>query len=229
VSLVIFDLDNTLLGGDSDFLWGRFLVERGIVDQTAYEEANARFYQDYQRGALNIVDFLNFALQPLAANELEMLYRWREAFIAEKIKPIMLPAAQALIAKHKEAGDTALVITATNRFVTEPIVRLFGIEHLLATTPEMVDGHYTGRFTDIPCFQEGKVKQLEDWLRKANQSLEGSWFYSDSHNDLPLLKRVDHAVAVDPDETLEQQAKERGWPIISLREATCPDHHFAAA
>ncbi len=227
MSLVIFDLDNTLLGGDSDFLWGRFLVERGIVDQMAYEEANTRFYEDYRRGALNIVDFLNFALQPLAANAPELLYRWREAFIEEKIKPIMLPAAHALIAKHREAGNTALVITATNRFVTEPIVRLFGIEHLLATTPEMVDGRYTGRFSGIPCFQEGKVKLLEKWLRETNQSLEGSWFYSDSHNDLPLLKRVDHAVAVDPDETLEQLAKEHGWAIISLREAICPDHHFA--
>jgi len=229
VSLVIFDLDNTLLGGDSDFLWGRFLVERGIVDQAVYEEANARFYEDYRKGTLNIVDFLNFALQPLAANELEMLYRWRDEFIDEKIKSIMLPPAQALIAKHREAGDTLLVITATNRFVTEPIVRLFGIEHLLATTPEMVDGRYTGRFTGIPCFQEGKVKQLESWLRKANQSLAGSWFYSDSHNDLPLLMRVDNAVAVDPDETLEQLATEHGWPIISLREATCPEHHLTAA
>ena len=229
MSLVIFDLDNTLLGGDSDFLWGRFLIERGLVDQAAYEEANARFYEDYRQGTLNIVDFLNFALQPLAAGEPEALYRWREEFIDEKIKPIMLPAAQALIAKHRDAGDTLLVITATNRFVTEPIVRLFGIEHLLATTPEMVDGRYTGRFTGIPCFQEGKVKQLESWLRSANQSLEGSWFYRDSHNDLPLLRRVDHAVAVDPDKMLEQQAKEQGWPIISLREATCPDHHFAAA
>jgi HAD superfamily hydrolase (TIGR01490 family) len=229
VSLVIFDLDNTLLGGDSDFLWGRFLVERGIVDQTAYEEANARFYEDYRKGTLDIRDFLNFALQPLAANEPETLYRWRDEFIEEKIKPIMLPPARALIAKHREAGDTLLVITATNRFVTEPIVRLFEIEHLLATSPEMVDGRYTGRFAGIPCFQEGKVEQLESWLKKANQSLEGSWFYSDSHNDLPLLMRVDHPVAVDPDETLERQAKEHGWPIISLRKTTCPDHHLATA
>lgn len=229
MSLVIFDLDNTLLGGDSDFLWGRFLVERGIVDQAAYEEANARFYEDYRGGALDIVDFLNFALQPLATNEPETLYRWRSKFIDEKIKPIILPAAQALIAKHREAGDTLLVITATNRFVTEPIVQLFEIEHLLATTPEMIDGRYTGRVTGIPCFQEGKVKQLESWLKKTNRSLEGSWFYSDSHNDLPLLMHVDHAVAVDPDETLEQLATEHGWPIISLREANCPDHHFASA
>jgi HAD superfamily hydrolase (TIGR01490 family) len=220
VSLAIFDLDNTLLGGDSDYLWGRFLVKRGIVDRTEYEAANARFYEDYRNGVLDIAAFLHFALQPLAANSPERLGQWRKTFIEEEIKPIMLADGQALIAKHKAAGDTLLVITATNRFVTEPIVELFGIEHLLATIPEIHDGRFTGRFVGDPCFQEGKVRQLEHWLARSGETLNGSWFYSDSHNDLPLLERVDHPVAVDPDETLQREAERRSWPIISLRESS---------
>lgn len=217
MSLAIFDLDNTLLAGDSDYLWGQFLVEKGIVDRGFYEEANARFYEHYRKGNLDIAQFLQFALKPLADNEPEALYAWRELFIEEKIRPILLPAARALIEEHREAGDLLIVITATNRFVTEPIVRLYGIEQLIATTPEFRDGRYTGRFEGTPCFQDGKVKRLDAWLSENDHSLEDSWFYSDSHNDLPLLSRVANPVAVDPDETLAGIAAEKGWPIISLR------------
>jgi HAD superfamily hydrolase (TIGR01490 family) len=210
-------LDNTLLAGDSDYLWGQFLVEQGIVDREAYEDANARFYQQYREGTLDITEFLGFALKPLADNEPERLWAWRNQFLESKIKPIMLKPARNLIAKHRTMGDTLMVITATNRFVTEPIVDLYGIEHLIATTPEFDGNRYTGRFEGEPCFQGGKVKRLQQWLDERDEDLAGSWFYSDSHNDLPLLERVDHPVAVDPDETLAAVSAERGWPVISLR------------
>lgn len=217
MSLAIFDLDNTLLAGDSDYLWGCYLVDRGIVDRDEYEEANARFYEQYRQGRLNIEEFLSFALRPLACHEPERLYAWRRDFVEEFIKPILLPAAFALIERHRQAGDLPVVITATNRFVTEPIVELYGIEHLIATVPEFSGGRYTGRFEGTPCFQEGKVLRLSEWLAKNGHGLEDSWFYSDSHNDLPLLNRVAHPVAVDPDDALAKIADEKAWPVISLR------------
>jgi HAD superfamily hydrolase (TIGR01490 family) len=226
VSLAIFDLDNTLIADDSDYLWGQFLVDQGIVDKNLYESANAKFYDDYKQGSLDIVEFLRFSLQPLADNNPEQLYQWRAQFIEEAIRPLLLEPAQQLIDKHRNRGDTLLVITATNRFVTEPIVQLYGIENLLATTPELIDGRYTGGFNGIPCFREGKVKLLDAWLKNSTETMQDSWFYSDSHNDLPLLKLVDHPVAVDPDEKLTQFADAANWPIISLRNGVCPTHHF---
>jgi len=226
VSLAIFDLDNTLIADDSDYLWGQFLVDQHIVNKELYEKANIKFYDDYKNGTLDIVEFLHFSLQPLANNDPEQLYQWRDQFIQTIIKPILLKPAQELIAHHKDKGDTLLVITATNRFVTEPIVDLYGIENLLATTPEFLDGKFTGRFNGIPCFQEGKVKLLEEWLKTSTETLQGSWFYSDSHNDLPLLNLVDNPVAVDPDEKLTLFASNNNWPIISLRQEKCPSEHF---
>jgi HAD superfamily hydrolase (TIGR01490 family) len=226
VSLAIFDLDNTLIADDSDYLWGQFLVDQGVVDKYLYESANVKFYDDYKQGTLDIVEFLSFSLRPLADNKPEQLYQWRAQFVQEIITPILLRSAQELIVKHKNCGDTLLVITATNRFVTEPIVKLYGIENLLATTPEFLDGKYTGGFDGIPCFQEGKVKLLEKWLKSSNETMQGSWFYSDSHNDLPLLKLVDNPVAVDPDDKLTEFARAAGWPIISLRQGKCPSEHF---
>lgn len=218
MSLAIFDLDNTLISNDSDFLWGQFLVDRGIVDKDYYEEANKKFYDDYKLGTLNIVEFLHFSLAPLALHDSGQLFKWREEFIDTIIKPICLPAAQALVDKHRSQGDTLLVITATNRFVTEPIVKLYGIDHLLATNPEFINGQYTGKFTGTPCYQDGKVTQLQNWLENSTETLEGSWFYSDSHNDIPLLNLVENAVAVDPDEILLEVAKHHDWPVISLRD-----------
>jgi HAD superfamily hydrolase (TIGR01490 family) len=226
VSLAIFDLDNTLIADDSDYLWGQFLVDQGIVDKDLYESANAKFYDDYKQGTLDIVEFLRFSLQPLADNNPDQLYQWRAQFIEQAIKPLLLKFAQQLIDKHRDRGDTLLVITATNRFVTEPIVQLYGIDNLLATTPEFINGRYTGGFNGIPCFREGKVKLLEAWLKNSTETMQDSWFYSDSHNDLPLLNLVDHPVAVDPDEKLAQFANEADWPIISLRNGQCPTHHF---
>ncbi|MGR9044060.1 MAG: histidinol-phosphatase [Gammaproteobacteria bacterium] len=226
MSLAIFDLDNTLIADDSDYLWGQFLVDQGIVNKDLYESANAKFYEEYKQGRLDIVEFLRFSLRPLADNEPDQLYRWRDQFIREKIQPILLKPAQQLIDKHHAQGDTLMVITATNRFVTEPIVKLYGIDNLLATTPEFIDGRYTGRFNGTPCFQEGKVRLLEEWLETSGETLEGSWFYSDSHNDLPLLNRVENPVAVDPDDRLKSYAEQAHWPVISLRNRHCPTHHF---
>lgn len=226
MSLAIFDLDNTLIADDSDYLWGQFLVDQGIVDKHQYEAANARFYEDYKQGRLDIVEFLRFSLRPLAQHDSRQLFAWRDRFVSEIITPILLEPARELIAKHKNRGDTLLVITATNRFVTEPIVKLYGIDHLLATPPEFVGGRYTGNFVGEPCFQEGKVRLLQQWLEDNRETMNGSWFYSDSHNDLPLLNRVDHAVAVDPDEKLKAHARKAGWPIISLRNGICPTDHF---
>ena len=226
MSLAIFDLDNTLIADDSDYLWGQFLVDQGIVDKAQYEEANAKFYQDYKQGTLDIRAFLQFSLKPLAENEPEDLFRWRTQFIEHVIRPILLQPANQLIDKHRERGDTIMVITATNRFVTEPIAQLYGIDLLLATTPDFVDGRFTGGFSGIPCFQEGKVTLLETWLNEKNQTFANSWFYSDSHNDLPLLNKVDNPVAVDPDEKLRAYAEQKNWPVISLRANDCPEGHF---
>lgn len=218
MALAIFDLDNTLIADDSDYLWGQFLVDQGIVNKEQYEQANAQFYDDYKAGQLDITEFLKFSLAPLAKHEPDQLYAWRNQFIEEIIKPIQLKPAIRLVNKHRFKGDTVLVITATNRFITEPIVKLFGIDHLLATTPEFINGRYTGQFEGIPCYQEGKVELLNLWLQdNTNESLQNSWFYSDSHNDLPLLKLVENPVAVDPDDKLRQFAEDQRWPVISLR------------
>lgn len=218
MALAIFDLDNTLIGGDSDYLWGRFLAEHGIVDGEWYEQENLRFYEEYKAGTLDIFAFLRFSLRPLAENDPADLLRWRAEFIETTIRPIQLPAAQALIERHRDYGDTLLIITATNRFVTEPIANLLGIPHLIATDPEMRDGRYTGNVVGTPCFQQGKITRLNEWLNAQGGDLKGSWFYSDSHNDLPLLRLVDHPVAVDPDEPLTRHAKHHNWPVVTLRD-----------
>lgn len=202
MTLAIFDLDNTLIADDSDYLWGKFLVDQGIVDRLVYDKINEEFYEDYQNGTLDMMAFLRFALAPLAAHPIKQLHNWRQDFINTIITPLLLDKAKALIEKHRAQGDTLLVITATNSFITAPIVALYGIEHLIATTPEMINGKYTGNVNGVPCFQEGKVTRLNEWLTLNNEKLEGSYFYSDSHNDLPLLKLVNFPVAVDPDEKL---------------------------
>ncbi|HED39896.1 MAG TPA: HAD family hydrolase [Chromatiales bacterium] len=216
MSLVIFDLDNTLIGGDSDYLWSQFLTEKGIVG-AEHQRENQRFYDEYIAGTLDINEFLAFQLAPLAAHDISTLKSWREHFLKEKITPIMLTAAEKLIEKHRKNGETLMIITATNRFVTAPIAERLGIPHLIATEPEMSNGQYTGKVAGIPSFREGKVERLMQWLKESGHDLEDSWFYSDSHNDLPLLTLVTHPVAVDPDEALEKQANDHGWPVISLR------------
>ncbi|MCY1211792.1 putative phosphatase [compost metagenome] len=217
VRLALFDLDNTLLAGDSDHAWGDYLCQRGILDGIAYKARNDEFYQDYLAGRLNIQDYLNFSLEILGRTEMVQLEQWHREFMRDCIEPIILPRAEALLAEHRAAGDKLLIITATNRFVTAPIATRLGVETLLATECEMADGRYTGRTTDIPCFREGKVTRLARWLAETGLDLGDSTFYSDSLNDLPLLEQVTRPVAVDPDPKLRAEAERRGWPVISLR------------
>ena len=217
MALAIFDLDNTLLGGDSDYLWGEFLVENNIVDAESYQQANQDFYDQYLAGTMDIFEFSAFQFKPLADNTRDDLIRWREQYLAKKIAPIMLPAARKLIAQHQQQGDTLLIITATNSFITAPIAKSFAIPNLIATEAEMVEGAYTGKVAGTPSYQQGKVVRLEKWLKEQDLTLEGSYFYSDSHNDLPLLNLVEHPVAVDADPKLHAIAKQQGWKIISLR------------
>jgi len=222
LALALFDLDNTLLAGDSDYLWGAFLIEHGIVNVSEFERENERFYHEYKEGSLDIYEFLRFSFRPLRDNRPEDLERWRRDFLHEKIEPIILPAARQLVEHHREMGDTLLIITATNEFVTAPIADRFGIPNLIATVPEKVDGHFTGEVAGRPSFREGKVERLLDWLNATGVDLAGSAFYSDSHNDIPLLERVDRPVAVDPDEYLLRHARDRGWPVMSLRGSSAP-------
>jgi len=218
MALAIFDLDNTLLGGDSDYLWGRYLAENGIVDPQSYHYTNLAYYHDYQAGQLDINAFLQFVFEPLAKNSMQNLLSWRAEYLQQKIMPIILPKGRELIEYHRQQGDTLLIITATNSFLTKPIAEILGIDHLIATDPEMVDGRYTGQVQGVPSFQHGKVVRLQHWLTEHQHNLAGSYFYSDSHNDLPLLEQVETPIAVDPDETLAEIARQRDWKILSLRE-----------
>ncbi|MEH6593097.1 MAG: HAD family hydrolase [Halioglobus sp.] len=217
MTLAIFDLDNTLIGGDSDNLWGQYLCEKGLVDTEGFAEENEQFYQDYQSGNLDIEAYLRFALAPLKGQPPATLALWHKAFMRDKIEPVMLPAAMSLIAHHREKGHHLLVITATNHFITRPIVDALGIDDLLACDAEIVDGLYTGEPIGTPSYHEGKVTRLQHWLAERALGMHGAYFYSDSHNDLPLLERVDQPVAVDPDDTLRAHAEQAGWPVISLR------------
>lgn len=213
MALALFDLDHTLLAGDSDYLWGEFLCDLGVVDRETYRRENARYYRDYQAGRLDIHEFLRFGLAPLAAHAPDDLFAWRRRFITERIEPIVAPAGLDALAGHRQQGDRPVIITATNAFVTAPIAELLGVADLLATEPEIVNGRYTGNVSGIPCFREGKVKRLEAWLATHEASLADSWFYSDSHNDLPLLEAVTHPVAVNPDPVLKQAAERLNWPV----------------
>jgi len=218
--LALFDLDNTLLTGDSDYEWGQFMCDQGVVDRAAYEAQNRKYYEQYKAGTLDIHEFLGFALRPLASHTAGELERWHAQFMRARILPMITPAARTLVRRHLQAGELCAVITATNSFVTAPIAREFGIDHLIATEPERRNGRFTGRVAGTPCFREGKLVRLDEWLAGLGRRLadfEASTCYSDSHNDLALLERVTRPVAVDPDEALAREAARRGWERISLR------------
>jgi len=220
MNLALFDLDNTLLTSDSDFEWSQFLIEKKVLDRKEYESRNLEFYEQYKSGTLDINQFLDFQLQPLSLHPRTQLDDWHNEFMAKKIMSQIAPGAYKLINEHMLGGDLCIIITATNRFVTEPIARILGINNLIATEPGQEDGEFTGQVSGTPCFREGKITRLEDWMDEHNLtwlSFLESWFYSDSLNDIPLLKKVTNPVAVDPDSTLEKYAKENNWPIISLR------------
>lgn len=217
MQLAIFDLDNTLIGGDSDYLWGEYLCEHGLIDSEGHRDAHRQYYEDYHAGRLDIDDFLRFQLKPLADNTLKDLERWRQDYMATKIRPIMLPKARQLVEDHRRRGHELLIITATNRFITEPIAAALEIDNLVATEPRFEAGCYTGEVEGIPSYREGKVQRMHDWLQARGETSCEQWFYSDSHNDIPLLKEVDHPVAVDPDDSLREFAEKMDWPVISLR------------
>lgn len=218
--LVLFDLDNTLLAGDSDFEWAQFLIEQNVLDREVYEARNLEFYEQYKAGTLDIHEFLNFQLKPLSRHPRTQLDAWHAQFMREKILPVVAPKARELVTHHAQDADLMAIITATNSFVTAPIAQEFGIENLIATEPEQLNGEFTGNVSGIPSFREGKITRLDEWLGKkglAWKDVHESWFYSDSLNDLSLLQRVTHPVAVDPDDTLRAYAEQHGWPVISLR------------
>lgn len=220
MNLALFDLDNTLLTSDSDFEWSQFLIEKKVLDRKEYESRNLEFYEQYKSGILDIHQFLDFQLQPLSRYPRIQLDAWHNEFMAKKIMPQIAPGAYKLINEHMLDGDLCIIITATNRFVTEPIAKMLGINNLIATDPDQEDGEFNGQVLGTPCFREGKITRLEDWMDEHNLtwlSFLESWFYSDSLNDIPLLNKVTKPVAVDPDSTLEKYAKKNNWPIISLR------------
>lgn len=217
MALAIFDLDETLLAGDSDHAWGEFLIEKGLVEAEAHRSANDSFYKAYKEGGLDIVAYLKFVLAPTKGMEAGKLQDLQNEFLSSKVEPMITQGGLKALARHRERGDTLMIITATNDLVTAPIAHRLGITELLASQAQMREGRPTGDIEGIPCFKEGKVKRLRNWLMERRESLEGSTFYSDSHNDIPLLQAVETAVAVDPDSKLEKFAKESGWEITSFR------------
>lgn len=220
MDLVLFDLDNTLLAGDSDFEWAQFLISKGVLDKEVHEARNQVFYDQYKAGTLDIFEFLDFQLKPLARHSRAQLDAWHREFMETRIRPMMTAKSQALVRAQLESGAVVAVVTATNSFVTGPIVRAFGIPHLVATVPAQENGAFTGKPRGTPAFKGGKIERVEAWLESLGlcwESFEKSSFYSDSHNDLPLMNKVATPVAVDPDDTLRAHASAHGWPIISLR------------
>jgi HAD superfamily hydrolase (TIGR01490 family) len=220
MQLALFDLDNTLLSGDSDYEWTQHLISKGVLDRDSFEKRNTEFFEQYKSGTLNIHEFLDFQLAPLADNTRTDLQTWHSEFMADRVRPLIGQKARDLVTRHQDNGDLCAMVTATNSFVTGPICRELKIPHLIATIPAQENGRFTGKPRGTPAFREGKVTRIEDWLESMGlcwKSFERSWFYSDSLNDLPLLSLVSNPVAVDPDSTLHDYAESAGWPILSLR------------
>jgi HAD superfamily hydrolase (TIGR01490 family) len=217
MALAIFDLDNTLIAGDSDHSWGEFLVDQNIVDRQLYKKMNDKFYADYESGCLDIFAYLEFSVEPLTQFSLQELDILHQQFMRDIIEPMKLDQAETLINHHRQAGDRVLVITSTNRFIVEPICKSLGIDEIIATDLQIIDGKYTGKVDGTPTFKEGKVERFNQWLKEQNTNNEGSYFYSDSINDMPMLLEVAYPIAVDPDPALRKEAESRHWEIISLR------------
>lgn len=214
MALALFDLDNTLLNGDSDHAWGMYLAKIGAVDAVEQQSKQDYFYQQYLTGDLDILEFCEFQFQVLTRNTIEQLHAWRSEFLRTVITPMIESGKSELLEPHRSKGDDILIITATNDFITQPIAQQLGVKTLLATNAEFINGAYTGKVAGTPCFQNGKVTRLRAWLKDNNKELENSYFYSDSINDLPLLEQVDNPVAVTPDQRLRAHAEKHHWPII---------------
>lgn len=215
MSLAIFDLDLTLIGGDSDYQWNEFLIEKNAVDPQLYQQKFTQFHEDYENGTLDLDEYFAFSLHFLTQHPQEKLLQWRGEYIETKIKPLVLDKSKEIVEQHRNKGDELIIITATNYFITQPIAELFAIEHLIAPMPEVVDNHYTGKVAGIPSFGEGKVIRLLEWMKQHPHDLANAFFYTDSRNDLPLLEKVGHPIAVNPDSYLKQEAQKRGWEILN--------------
>jgi len=222
MNLALFDLDNTLLTGDSDFEWAQFLISKGVVDRELQEAKNIQFYEQYKAGTLDIYEFLIFQLAPLTRHSRAELDAWHAEYMARHIRPIIGAKARALVDRHLANGDLCAIVTATNSFVTGPIAREFGIPHLIGTVPavDVENGAFSGGPRGTPAFRDGKIARVEGWLESLGLwwgSFADSYFYSDSHNDLPLMGKVRQPIAVDPDDKLRQHSTQMGWKIITLR------------
>jgi HAD superfamily hydrolase (TIGR01490 family) len=222
MNLALFDLDNTLLSVDTDVEWVAFLIREGVLPG-AEQEKNDAMDRRYRSGEATAAEYVRFYLRYYPPHDMATLLAWRERFVKGCIASKIAAGAPGLIESHK--ANLSVIITATNRFLTEPIAAILGVEHLIATEPEIVAGRFTGEMDGTPCMREGKVERLETWLRSRGDLLDRyeSWFYSDSINDLPLLERVTHPVAVDPDPRLGHIARDRGWRILSLRTVNAPE------
>jgi HAD superfamily hydrolase (TIGR01490 family) len=226
-NLALFDLDHTLIPTDSDHEWGRFMVKHGMVDAENFARENDRFYADYKAGKLDIHAYLLAMLTPLARYSRAQLAEYHQMYMHEVIKPAIVPAALELVRQHRDAGDLLCMVTATNEFITGPIAAVFGVDKLIACEAETVDGQphsdYTGRPTGTPSYKEGKIVRTEAWLASLGKTwsdFERSYFYSDSHNDIPLLQKVTDPIATNPDDTLRAHAQANGWRILELFQPT---------
>lgn len=218
MALAIFDLDHTLLNGDSSRSWNDFVAEEGLVEKEAHLRTNIAFNEAYHNGTIDVVAYEEFTMAVLPHLEMAALKALRDRFMRTKVEPMLLNTAAELLTQHRNNGDFLLLLTATNRFIAEPIAERLQMDSMLGAVPGMKDGRYTGKLEGVACFGRDKITHLSEWLKKqCNITLDGAWFYSDSHNDSPLLEVVDHPVAVNPDPVLQHIAKERGWPIINLR------------
>lgn len=222
-NLALFDLDHTLIPTDSDHEWGRFMVKLGIVDADTFMRDVDRFYADYKAGQLDIHAYLETMLTPLAKHSRAQLAAWHEQFMHEVIRPALVPGALELVRRHQDAGDLCCIVTATNEFITRPIADAFGVKMLIASEVETLDGQphgpLTGRGTGTPSYREGKIVRVQTWLASLGKTLadfEHSYFYSDSHNDIPLLASVTDPIATNPDATLRAHAEAKGWRIFDL-------------
>ena len=214
--LLIFDLDNTLLAGDSDRNWGIFLAEQKVVD-SSYLDESEKFYNNYYEGSLDIDGFLSFCLRPLIDNDMSYLLKLRQQFIDEKIKPIVTQTGKKLIDESQAEGKTVIIATATNDFVTRPIADLFNVDTLIATEFEIQNNNFTGKVLGEPCFRDGKLNKVKKWIHENDYNLSETSFYSDSFNDLPLLEKVKYPVIVDGDDKIVEIGKNNNWECISFR------------
>ena len=217
MTIVFFDLDNTLIAGDSDYEWGQWVSAKGIVEPN-YQIENQRFFVQYQQGVLNIHEYLEFVIRALKTISMAKLELYIADYIAEKVVPMQQTKAHALLQYHRVLGHTPVIVTSTLQLIAEPVGRLLGFEYVLATQAEVTEQGLSGSIVGQPCYQSGKIAHVHQWLAQYGANLSGSYFYSDSHNDIALLEKVCHPVVVDPDELLLQKANKEGWAVISLRD-----------